>query len=95
MNNPCPPNQYVIGFQTTPADYMKPICDDAYYIDAWNVLGNLGTTASNFLGTRDNQPLRIRTNNLQRMVIDTNGNVGIGTATPVAPLDVSGNVAIG
>jgi hypothetical protein len=67
----------VIGFKTTPADYMQPICDDAYYVDAWNVSGNINTTVANFLGTRDNQPLRIRTNNLERMIIDSDGNVGI------------------
>ena len=50
-------------------------------ITGWSTTGNTGTNAAtHFLGTTDNQSLRIRTKNTQRMVIDSsNGNVGIGT----------------
>ena len=59
----------------------------------WSLTGNAGTNPnSNFLGTTDNQPLVIRTNNTERVRIDTNGNVGIGIATPTQRLDVNGNV---
>lgn len=33
--------------------------------DAWSTLGNTGTTSSHFLGTTDNMPLNIRTNNVR------------------------------
>ncbi|HLG41461.1 MAG TPA: hypothetical protein VI461_17405, partial [Chitinophagaceae bacterium] len=44
--------------------------------NAWLLNGNAGTTASNFLGTTDNLPLNIRTNNLQRLSISESNIVG-------------------
>jgi hypothetical protein len=63
---------------------------------AWALTGNSGTNpAVNFLGTTDNQPLVIRTNNTERMRVTETGNVGIGTAAPTERLQVSdGNIAI-
>lgn len=49
--------------------------------NAWSLTGNTGTNfATNFLGTTDNTSLRFRTNNTHRMIIDSLGNVSIGTA---------------
>ena len=49
---------------------------------SWLLTGNSGTsTSTNFLGTTDNVNLNFRTNNLQRMVIDTSGRFGLGTST--------------
>lgn len=48
----------------------------------WSLTGNGATTASNFLGTTDAQTLKFRTNNVQRMVIDVNGRLGLGTTAP-------------
>jgi len=46
---------------------------------SWRLEGNTGTNpAINFLGTIDSQPLRIRTNNLQRATIDDQGRFGLG-----------------
>src|SRR6266851_9955684 len=51
--------------------------------DDWALIGNAGTSPpENFLGTTDNQPLAIKTNGTEAMRIDSNGNVGIGTASP-------------
>ncbi len=48
---------------------------------AWSVTGNNGTgSGTNFIGTTDNTSLKFRTNNVQGMVLDSLGNVGIGTA---------------
>src|SRR5579859_150849 len=48
---------------------------------SWSLAGNTGTNfATNFLGTTDNTSMRIRTNNTQGMILDSLGNVGIGTA---------------
>lgn len=57
----------------------------------WKVNGNSGTNSSiNFVGCTDNVSLRFRTNNIQRVVFDSLGNVGIGVAAPTQMLDVMG-----
>ena len=51
--------------------------------NSWTLTGNSGTSAANnFIGTTDNRSLRFRTNNNQKMIIDSLGNVGIGTSAP-------------
>ncbi len=61
----------------------------------WNTSGNAGTNpAGNYLGTRDNKDLVLRTNALQRMYIKANGNIGIGISNPTQKLDVGGNIDI-
>jgi hypothetical protein len=54
---------------------------------AWDTGGNSVGGAA-FLGTTNAQPLRIRTNNAQTMVITTSGNLGIGTTTAQKPLSM-------
>jgi hypothetical protein len=59
----------------------------------WALKGNSGTdSATNFVGTLDGKPLTFVTNNTARMIVGSNGNVGIGTTTPSAKLDVNGSV---
>lgn len=43
--------------------------------DGWSTTGNTGITAANFLGTINNFPLRIRTNNALRFEFTTNGRL--------------------
>ena len=67
---------------------------------AWALTGN-SITGTEFLGTTNNQPLVIRTNNTERMRVTATGDVGIGTNSPAATLDVvgtaqvSGNTSVG
>lgn len=57
---------------------------------AWMLTGNTGTTGGpNFLGTKDNISLRFRTNNTERFIIDSLGNVGIGINSPASKLTIA------
>ncbi|TDH18424.1 tail fiber domain-containing protein [Segetibacter sp. 3557_3] len=56
----------------------------------WATTGNAGTSwNTNFLGTSDNVSLRLRTNNIQRLIVDSLGNMGVGTSSPSHRLQVS------
>ena len=49
----------------------------------WSLNGNAGTTVgTNFLGTTDAQDFAIYTNNVERMRVQSGGNVGIGITSP-------------
>ena len=60
----------------------------------WSTTGNSSTNASKYLGTTDLVSLRIRTNNTERMVVDSLGKVGIGTLSPGSTLDVKGSLRL-
>jgi hypothetical protein len=61
----------------------------------WNLTGNSGTiSTTNFLGTTDNQPLALRTNNTEQARLDTAGNLGLGTTNPTERLTVRGNAHV-
>ncbi|MEQ1552910.1 MAG: tail fiber domain-containing protein [Ferruginibacter sp.] len=62
----------------------------------WGLTGNSGTSATtHFLGTTDNRSLRLRTNNTEKMIVDSLGNVGIGMINPAIKLDLDTNQIIG
>jgi hypothetical protein len=49
--------------------------------NAWSLVGNSGTVSGvNFIGTTDNTSLTFRTNNISHAVVDSTGNLGVGTA---------------
>ncbi|MBX3039230.1 MAG: hypothetical protein KF789_00815, partial [Bdellovibrionaceae bacterium] len=58
--------------------------------------GNSTSTAPNvmYVGTEVAQPLNFVTSGVARMSIDPLGNVGIGTVSPGAPLDVNGPIKV-
>ena len=57
----------------------------------WELTGNAGTSAStNFIGTTDAVDLVVRTNNSERMRIESGGDVGIGLTNPSVNLHVDG-----
>ncbi len=56
-------------------------------LNAWSLTGNAGTNpTTNFIGTTDAQDWVMRTNNLERARIMSNGNVGVGTSSPLYKL---------
>ena len=60
----------------------------------WNLKGNKGITTTNFLGSTNNAPLIIKTNNLERLRVTEKGWVGIGTSTPKSALQIKGQLII-
>ena len=108
-SSPAPLSGFVSGmfvFNTATTDSISP---GLYYSEgtkwvrvnaaqsssnSWNLLGNSGTTAANFLGTADMTPLSIKTNNTERIHVMENGWIGIGTATPSAALHIKGQLII-
>jgi hypothetical protein len=57
---------------------------------SWSLTGNSNTSAvKNFLGTTNSQSLILKTNNIERVRISTNGKVGIGTTSPQALLSIA------
>lgn len=60
----------------------------------WLLSGNPSVdSATKFLGTTTVAPINFRTNNLNRVIISSAGNVGIGTTTPAALLHVKATAA--
>ena len=57
---------------------------------SWDTSGNSNTDPpADFLGTADNQPLVLKTNNVERIRVNSAGQMGVGTATPAALLHVT------
>jgi hypothetical protein len=52
---------------------------------------NAGTT---YLNAKSSEDIRFRISNVDKAILKSNGNFGIGTLTPNAPLDVNGNAVI-
>ncbi|MCY7410208.1 MAG: SprB repeat-containing protein [Chitinophagales bacterium] len=61
----------------------------------WSMSGNTAINANTtFIGTLDTSSIALRTNNTERLRIKNDGNVGIGTKTPQAKLQVAGNLIV-
>lgn len=63
--------------------------------EAFQVEGNIALSGDNrFMGTITNHTVSIRTDNTDRITIDTSGNIGIGMTNPEHVLQVEGNIAL-
>ncbi len=101
INNLTPPDGMIIfltpdkSLRLRSNGSWKKIADLAAANANWSLQGNAGSDPSiNFIGTTDGQPLVMRTNNNERLRIDADGNIGIGTNTPTAKLEVDGSVKL-
>lgn len=99
INSLTPPDGMIIFLQLDKSLRLrsngawKKIADLSEAASNWSLTGNSGTdSALNFIGTIDGKPLSLRTSNAERVHIGSDGNVGIGTSTPTATLDVNGTV---
>jgi Peptidase_G2, IMC autoproteolytic cleavage domain len=82
--------------QTLPG--LNVALGSASYVSASNGTENMfmGADGSGYgvVGTLSNHGVGIRTNNIERVRIDTAGNVGLGTQTPSERLDINGNLKV-
>ncbi|RZK93276.1 MAG: hypothetical protein EOO98_00030 [Pedobacter sp.] len=60
----------------------------------WKLAGNAGTNpTTSFLGTTDEQPLVLRTNNVERLHITDAGLIGVNTNLPNSTVQVNGSTS--
>jgi hypothetical protein len=65
-------------------------------LNAWSLTGNAGTNPTiNFIGTTDAQDWVMRTNNIERARIMSNGNMGVGTNNPTQRFVVNKDFGVG
>ncbi len=73
--------------------YAKEALSAQNSVNSWKLNGNQAADTT-FIGTINNKPFVIKTNNTTRMFVDSIGNVGVGTTAPAAKLDVVGQIKI-
>jgi len=83
------PAGYYYNSGTTGSPAWVQLLNAGSASSSWLTAGNAGTNSSKFIGTTDNVSLRFRTNNSLKMIIDSLGKVGIGTATPAVQLQLN------
>lgn len=61
----------------------------------WSITGNSGTLpATNYIGTSDNQGIAIKTNNTNRISVDSTGKIGFNTTNPGVGFDIAGALGL-
>ncbi|MEN8230784.1 MAG: hypothetical protein ABFS38_21690, partial [Bacteroidota bacterium] len=98
-------NKIGIGV-SNPTNTMEIMGGDITYQKLYHTTSGTGANNGLLLGIREYKnnaylwnyedgPIYIGTNNNARMIINSDGDVGIGTTTPDAKLDVSGSAKLG
>lgn len=60
-------------------------------VTQWKTTGNIADS-NHYIGTKNEFPVKFRTNDIERFRITPEGNIGIGTTLPAGKLDVNGDV---
>jgi len=81
---------YKLGIQSGVSQTYISIAKSGQSLDSGGMVIGIDATGGS-VQVLENQPFRFFTNSLQRMTLDASGNLGIGTATPVAKLDLVGD----
>lgn len=90
------PNQVVPGFYYWDGSLWVRIAAATSNSAEWSLTGNAGTDpATNYLGTSDVNDLVLRTNAIDRVHVDTDGNVGINEVAPNSKLEIVQEAATG
>ena len=99
LTNPSPASNPATGLLVFNSGSNQPIgfyywsgskwVSTSFSTDNWSITGNSGTSiSSNFIGTKDNQHLAFRTNNSERMRIESDGQILMGFTTPTYTTDL-------
>jgi len=64
---------------TITSGVVRKLPQNGLLTTGWSLTGNNASSATQFIGTTNNDHLKFRTNNQQRVIIDSLGSVGIGS----------------
>lgn len=92
LNNSISQNGYILVSDDQGLASWVEVTDLSSINLDFNLGGDTRDTPS-IIGNNDEQDFAIETNNRNRIIISKEGNIGIGTDTPQAGLDVNGNIA--
>ncbi len=99
LSNPSPVSNPAVGLMVFNTGSNQPAgfyywsgskwVSTSYSTDNWSITGNSATSINtNFIGTTDNQHFALRTNDTERMRIESDGQILIGLTSPVYNTDL-------
>lgn len=83
----------IINLSICTGSFGQNINSNGQQNSQWKTNGNSADT-NNFIGTTNSQNIRFKTNNVERLRLTKEGDLGLGTTTPAGKLDVNGTTYI-